>query len=129
MLGPKKKTTDELWLPKSVQDQLKRKYICLWEDEQGRMIGNENGDFLVAESFTWGDKAVEAKMRNAVRSFGIEGGRPVWQRGRKVTAMEHDDQMERMLAGEIPDERDASIAEMEEEYLKSQGHVQPNEPI
>lgn len=129
MTRPKKQYVDELWLPKSVKQYFRQKYICLWEDGQGKLIGLPTGEFLCAESFEKGDPEVERKMRDAARHYGIDDGKPVWQRGRKVTEMEADDQMERMLDGKIPDEQEEVLVDMEERYLKSKGQFQDDADI
>lgn len=99
----------KLWIP---PNQI---FICLWQDESGRYIMNESGEFLCAESRVMGDKQVEENMRAAARYYGVEGGRPVWRRGRRVSDIEHDVQMERLLSGLIPDEQEAAIASIEKE--------------
>lgn len=106
------------WLPKSIY---RPKYICLWEMPDGRYVGDKDGNFLVSESLTNGDPLVEQKMQTAVKGYGIEGGKPIWQFGRKITAMEADDQMERTLEGKVPDELDEALIEVEEDYLRSRG--------
>lgn len=106
---------EHLWLP---PDIYKPKYICLWEMPDGRYVGDSDGNYLVAESLTEGDSVVESKMRSVVEHYGIDGGRPVWQLGRKVTAMESDDQMERLLDGKVPDEQEAALIEIEEQLEK-----------
>ncbi len=87
-----------LWIPPN------QRWVCLWQDEEGRFVVNQDGEFLCAESLKFGDKEVERKMRQAAKYYGIEGGRPVWQRGRKITKTEYETQVERLLAGKIPDE-------------------------
>jgi hypothetical protein len=104
-----------LFLPPGFR--FRQKWLCLWEDEDGAYIVNKDGEYLCAESFTPGDEAIEAKMRGAAKHYGIEGGNPAWIRGRKVSAMEADDQMERLLAGEIPDEQEEAIIALEEEWM------------
>jgi hypothetical protein len=103
----------KLWVPPN------QTFICLWLDENGRYVVNEDGEFLCAESKRMGDPEVEKNMRAAARYYGIEGGQPVWRRGRKVTHMEYDTQMERLLAGQIPDEREA--IEAAKEIMKDDG--------
>lgn len=97
-------------------------YICLWEMPDGRYVGDAEGNFLVAESKTQGDPIIETKMRAAVRSFGIVEGKPLWQIGRKVSSMEFDDQMERMLEGKIPDEQEEVLIHMEDQLLQKRGY-------
>jgi len=108
-----------LWLPKSSQPQ--QTWLCLWRDEQGKYIVNEDYEFLCTETIKKGDKDVEEKMREAARSFGIDGGQAVWRKGRKITKTEWEVQMERMQDGKIPDEQEAYYANLEEEYVAERG--------
>lgn len=97
-----------LWVP----ENYRHKWLCLWSDENGRIIVNEDREYLCAESWTKGDETVEARMREAAVYYGITLGKPVWVPGRKVTANEWDDQMERYIDGKIPDwEQEAGIRE------------------
>lgn len=57
---------------------------------------------------------IESKMLAAARNLGITEGRAVWVPGRKVSDMEHDVQMERLLDGKVPDEAEA-LKEMEQQ--------------
>lgn len=90
----------EIWSPKVKQ---KIPWLCLWQDKEGKYIINASGEFLCFQTMNKGDKTVEFKMGQAAKSLGVHGGHPVWRRGRQVTSMEHDDQMERMIEGKIPD--------------------------
>lgn len=108
------------WLPPSLQEKFRQMYICVWQMPDGKWIGNSDGEFLCAESYTEGDKEVESKMRAAARSYGIDEGGPVWMAGRKVSSMEADDQMERLLEGKIPDEREETLIALEDEWLRQQ---------
>lgn len=105
-----------MWLPPQLN--YRQVYLCLWEMPDGRYVGNADGEFLCAESYTINDKGVERKMRDAARNDGYDEGRPIWQPGRKVSAMEADDQMERLLDGKIPDEQEAYLINIEEEYMR-----------
>lgn len=89
----------------------------------GTQVGNSDGEFLCAESYTKDDPKVEAKMTQVIRSYGIEGGKPSWQAGRKVSAMEADDQMARLLDGKVPDEHDEALIAIEDEYLRKKHGV------
>jgi len=104
-----------IWLPNSEKPQTM--FLCLWERPDGAFIVNENGEFLCAESLRENDKKVEYDMRKAAENLGFIGGKPFWREGRKISQMEWEDQMERLMEGKIPDERDAAIAQMEDEYL------------
>lgn len=108
--------SEKIWLPPNLK--YRQVYLCLWEMPDGRYIGNSDGEFMCAESFTLGDKAIEKKMRDEARNYGFNEGRPIWQPGRKVTHMEADDQMERLLDGKIPDEQEAALIAIEEDYMR-----------
>jgi hypothetical protein len=105
---------EALWLPPGY----KQKYVCVWVMPDGTFVGNEGGEFLCSESLTMGDKLVEYKMRQMIRSMGIKGGRPAWRIGRKISHMEADEQMARLLEGEIPDEQDAALIEIEDKRME-----------
>lgn len=81
--------------------------VCLWETEEG-YISSEHGVYLSMEGWM-GDKKVEDKMKAAAQYwYGDNDGRPHWISGaRKVTHSEHDDQMERLIDGKIPDPYEA----------------------
>lgn len=112
-----------MWLPESVYRQI---YLCMWEMPDGRYIGNPDGEFLCAESYTIEDAVVEKKMRRAVVSYGITEGKPTWIAGRKVSHMEADDQMERLLEGKIPDEIEEAAIALEQEVLDKTRGVSEN---
>ena len=80
--------------------------VCLWEMPGGLYLGDGEGHFLSAYGKVQ-DPIIEQKMLvAAVAHMGDEAreGKPFWMPGsRKVTDNEHDDQMERMLDGKIPD--------------------------
>ena len=109
---------EELWLPPDLYNPV---YVCLWQLTDGSFIQNSDGEYLCAESFTKNDPDVEKKMRAAAISFGYAAGHPSLRLGRKVTEMEYDDQMERMLEGKIPDEKEEALIAIEEELLKKNG--------
>lgn len=97
----------KLWIP---EDPI---YICLWQRDDDSYVVNAEGEYLCAESRRVGDPEVEHKMRLAARHYGIDGGKPVWKRGRKISKLEWELQMERLHSGLIPDEREAAIAAIE----------------
>lgn len=79
--------------------------VCVWKLPDGSYFGNGNGSYLSMEGVI-GDFRVEHKMRNAALWWMGDNfcGEPEWLHGaRKVTDMEHDDQMERLVDGRIPD--------------------------
>lgn len=93
---------DTLIVPETIRG------VCLWklpdDCHGGGYIASEPGVYLCMEGVI-GDKRVEAKMREAaIYWLGEDVGEPYWHRGgRKVTGSEHDDQMERLQSGYIPD--------------------------
>jgi hypothetical protein len=80
--------------------------VCLWCMPDGNFLGDDEGRFLSSYG-KLDDIIIEEKMRAAaVYYIGVEAniGQPVWVSGsRKISDDEHDDQMERMLNGDIPD--------------------------
>lgn len=94
-----------------VPERYRHKWLCLWEDGHGRIIVNEDRDYLCAESWIPHEESTEDRMRTAAAYYGIHDGQPVWVPGRKITTMEWEVQMERLLDGKIPDEQqEANIA-------------------
>lgn len=80
--------------------------VCLWCMPDGSFLGDDEGRFLSLYG-ELDDFIVEEKMRQAaVYYIGPEAnlGQPVWSSGsRQISDNEHDDQMERLLEGKIPD--------------------------
>jgi hypothetical protein len=80
--------------------------VCLWCMPDGTFLGDDEGRLLSAFG-KLDDPIIEEKMRQAaVFYLGLEAndGQPVWSAGsRQVSDNEHDDQMERLLEGKIPD--------------------------
>jgi hypothetical protein len=100
--------SNKIWVP----ENYRHKWLCTWEDGDGRTIINEDREYLCAESWVPNDKAVEERVRKAAAYYGIHDGKPVWMPGRKVTKSEWEDQFERYLDGKTPDwEQAANIAE------------------
>lgn len=111
----------DIWLPKSLKpDQW---WLCLWRDAEGRYVVNENYEHLSMQTRKKNDPTVEKKMREAAESYGVYGGSAVWREGRQITQTEWEVQMERMQDGLIPDEREAVLAQLEEEYVEDLGHL------
>lgn len=110
--------SEGMWLPPGMK--YRQIYLCLWEMPDGRYVGTRDGEFLCAESYTINDKGIERKMREVALTDGYEGGKPTWMPGRKVSAMEADDQMERLLDGKVPDEREETLFALEDEHLRQQ---------
>lgn len=84
--------------------------VCVWEleDDTGNFL--RQGEYYLSMEGKLGDLEVELRMKAAAKYHigdKVELGRPVWlPGGRKISDMEHDDQMERLLDGKIPDEVD-----------------------
>jgi len=80
--------------------------LYYWKMPDGTYIGDDEGNFLVVPSMR-GDLTKMAKMADAARSLGVNEGQPVFMAGqRKVTDEEYQEQLERLAAGEQPDEWD-----------------------
>ena len=103
------------WLPEDVR--YRQKYVCLWMKDDGHLVSEGEERYLSAESFTKGDPVIEAKMAHAAKDFGIDGGRPYWIEGEKVTDSEKEIQMERLAAGLIPSEKEEMLIALEDEYI------------
>lgn len=83
--------------------------VCVWELEKGVYLKNEYGDYFCAQGRV-GDRRIEQRMIDAVKSNFDIGGRPAWFPAfRKVTNSEWEDQMERLMDGKVPDIVDAVI--------------------
>jgi hypothetical protein len=72
-------------------------------DEEGRTIKNSSGEYLCAESLRPYNKEVEAKMRDAAKHCGIDGGKPYWRPGEKISHEEYEEQMALLKLGILPD--------------------------
>lgn len=80
--------------------------VYVWEMPDGRWVGDENGNFLSIDS-TEGNLAKIRELTSAVRSYGVEEGRPLFLTGRrKVDDEEYEKQKFRMALGMVPDEWD-----------------------
>lgn len=97
-----------IWVP----EKYRHKWLCVWEDGDGRVLINEDHEYLCAESWAPNNKVIEERMRQAAAHYGVYDGKPRWMPGRKVTKSEWEDQFERYLDGKIPDwEQAANIYE------------------
>jgi hypothetical protein len=79
--------------------------VCVWEDENGHLLGDADGNFLSIEG-TCGNPQIEAKMEKAARYWMGESfsGQPSWISGaRKITNDEFEDQQARLLEGKVAD--------------------------
>ncbi len=84
--------------------------VCLWRMPDGEYLGDGDGNFLSLQGRVY-DVVVQEKMRKAaVHYMGEEAseGSFEWVAGaRQISDSEHDDQMDRLLDGKIPDPVDA----------------------
>jgi hypothetical protein len=79
--------------------------VCVWQVDGGFLSDGEGYLSMEGKLF---DPLVEDKMR-AAAAYWLQSsqGQPVWlPDARKISSMEHDDQMARLLDGKIPDEVD-----------------------
>ena len=81
-------------------------WVCLWQMDNGYYLKNDQGDYYCAQGKK-GDSNIENAMRAGATAMGFGNGRPVWKNGRKITDMEWEVQMERLMDGKEPDERAA----------------------
>jgi hypothetical protein len=80
--------------------------VCLWQLPDGTYV-MEDGNYLVCGPALIGNKKAEYNMTRAARSCGVTEGKPFWLPGfRIISDAEHDDQMERLLEGKVPDAAD-----------------------
>lgn len=80
--------------------------IYLWKLPDGKYFQDGEGNFLMIPS-RYGDIANMADIAQKAKYYGQPVGRPVFiPNAREVTDGEHDDQMERMLDGKLPDPYD-----------------------
>ncbi len=81
--------------------------VCLWKTPDGFI---SDGDGYLSMEGVIGNRIIESKMRAAAKYWtGEDNGEPKWFPGyRKITQMEYEDQMARLIDGEIPDEQDAA---------------------
>lgn len=80
--------------------------IYVWQMPDGRWIGDDDGNFLSITSMK-GDKDKMDALANAVASYGIEAGEPVFLSGRrKIDDEEFEYQNQRLKWGLVPDPLD-----------------------
>lgn len=80
--------------------------VYLWQMPDGSFISDDKRNFLNIPSQK-GDIAKISKLRQAVKSFGITDGEPIFFAGhRQVTDEEYEEQQSRLKDGFIPDEYD-----------------------
>jgi len=80
--------------------------VYVWEMPDGRWIGDDEGNFLNITSMK-GDRKRIQQLKDAVASYGITEGKPLFLSGhRQVSDEEYEYQKQRMAFGLIPDELD-----------------------
>lgn len=85
--------------------------LWFWKLPDGELLQDGHGNYFNMPGHRY-SIAARKKMREAVRSLGIEGGEPFFkQNERRVTQSEWEDQMARNLEGKIPDWHDPAIYE------------------
>lgn len=93
--------------------------IYVWEMPDGRWIGDDEGNYLSVTSMK-GNKARMDLLANAVRSYGIYEGEPLFLEGRrKIDDEEYEYQKQRLEWGLVPDPLD--IGNYKDEMKKAQG--------
>jgi hypothetical protein len=84
--------------------------LYLWEMPDGALVADDEKNFLNIPA-KQGDQEKIKLLRDAVKSFGINEGRPVFLAGnRRVTDEEYEYQKQRQEWGLIPDELDYGAA-------------------
>ena len=84
--------------------------LYLWEMPDGSIVADDDKNYLNIPARR-GDKEKLKLLKDAVRSFGIEEGRPIFLSGhRRVTDEEYEYQKQRLEWGLIPDEMDYGAA-------------------
>jgi hypothetical protein len=80
--------------------------VYLWQMPNGSYVADQDKNFLsIASEF--GDAIRIQKLKDAVRSFGITEGKPMFFPGhRKVSDEEYQEQLARASAGLVPDTED-----------------------
>ena len=81
--------------------------LYVWQMPSGQWIGDGEGNFLNIPALKGSQERIQ-KLRDAVREYGIEEGKPVFLSGhRQVDDEEYEYQRQRLEWGLIPDELDA----------------------
>lgn len=84
--------------------------MYLWEMPDGSIVADDEKNYLNIPARR-GDKEKLKLLKDAVRSFGIEEGQPVFLAGhRRVTDEEYEYQKQRLEWGLVPDEMDYGAA-------------------
>ena len=92
--------------------------IYVWEMPDGRWIGDDEGNYLSVTSMK-GNKQRMDLLANAVRSYGIYEGKPLFLSGRrKIDDEEFEYQKQRLEWGLVPDPLDIGNYKDEMQKLK-----------
>jgi len=95
--------------------------LYVWKMEDGMVLGDSDQNVLNLPGMR-GDLTVMAKLKRYVLSLGIEGGEPLFLPGqRRISDMEHDEQMSRLISGYTPDPYDIAAQRDEEEGARTYG--------
>lgn len=95
--------------------------VYIWKTPEGKVVKNENGDFLMIMSKK-GNKAQIEKLRLAAKSCGIDGGEAIfWSGHRPISEEEYQEQVARLTVGLVPDKLDYYAAKEELEARKRNG--------
>ena len=82
----------------------------------GSYVSDGEGHFMSINA-QYGDIKRQNQLRDAAKAFGITEGKPVFFPGqRQVTDEEYEEQKERLLDGQIPDDHD--LAALVEDFEK-----------
>lgn len=80
--------------------------IYVWEMEDGRWVGDDDGNFLSITSIKGNKERIDL-LANAVQSYGIDSGKPKFLSGRrKIDDEEFEYQHQRLKFGLTPDPLD-----------------------
>lgn len=83
--------------------------VWVWELPSGRLLSDGDGNYLSMNGLK-NDLRCMTRMRQAAASYGFPDGKPLFKAGKwKATQSEWEDQMERMINGEIADPYDPAI--------------------
>jgi hypothetical protein len=95
--------------------------LYLWQLPNGEYLSDNEGNFLNVASRK-DDLVKMTKLRQVAAHYGYPEGQPVYYSGaRRVTDEEFDIQIQRMIAGLIPDEYDVGAYMDEARYRKQHG--------
>jgi len=75
----------------------------VWQMPDGKLVTDEEGNFMCIYA-NKGDIKKITELRNFAKSYGIDGGKPVWFSGhRPVSQEEYEDQKQRLDWGLVAD--------------------------